>query len=127
MKSLLSSPPVGSHYWERFHGHRATLAQVFYRAERIVNHCGWWHGPETEVAADPADDETISRSGRVCIATAVSKAACLSMQDQALIHLKTVLGLPLEPGSLADWNDDPTRTVQDIIDALRLAASAKSS
>lgn len=116
-------PPVGSPYWQQMHSRRPNLADVFYEAGRIVWERGWWSGPDSEPAADPYDNATCSVSGKVCIATAVVRAASISMQDAALDHLKLTLGLPLVPGSLATWNDDPSRTVEDVFAALRSASS----
>lgn len=36
-----------------------------------------------------------------------------------LALLKLLLGLPLDDGSLADWNDDPRRTLGQVVAALR--------
>jgi hypothetical protein len=99
--------------------------RAYVAAEDAIYRCGWWPGPDAEAALDPEDDATVGRSGSLCIASAVSRTCAPMLAAQALRHLKVVLGLPDDPGSLASWNDAPGRTVSDVIRALRMARDVR--
>lgn len=84
---------------------------VFEDAWDLIVKRGWWRGP-AEVAGNGRDRGI---DGCLCIATAVLDAGGTPGD---LAELKRRLGIPLEEGSLAIWNDEPARTLGDVRRAL---------
>lgn len=80
-------------------------------AAQIIRQRGWWRGPL--IGRQDPDCE--------CIAGAVSEADPPHANEN-LAALKRRLGLPPDQGSLATWNDDPSRTIRDVLEALENAS-----
>ena len=91
----------------------AEVADIFDGAADLIERHGWCKG----VAKD--------ERGRLCAIGALHDAAMLThcaFGFMAEGQLEEELGR-----SVAEWNDEPVRTVQEVLDALRAAAKVARS
>jgi hypothetical protein len=89
---------------------------VYLNALGLIRSRGWWQGPST-VPGNSEDGGQTGADGSLCLASSVVDAVD---GDPApyLSFLRRVLNLAEIEGNLADWNDAPGRTLEEVERAL---------
>lgn len=105
-------------------------ADVLDRAADIIERNGWWRKSYYDfgaVGSKPKCELACCARGAINLAANGRTPDRLSnLGEDALHALERYLGISGEhPDSVADWNDEPGRTVEEVIAALRGAAKAE--
>lgn len=100
-----------------------TIADVLLRAAEYVER-GWTQG----TGARSAKGRRVVVTGRAAVCWCAEGAIHMAARDneETIWQARTVLlrVLPDEVTSIMDWNDAPSRTQAEVVDALRRAAKA---
>ena len=91
---------------------KAALANVYERAAELIETAGW--------------RQSLNGMGVThCVGTAMGTIAgqCSPLYLRAVDVFCSALELPRGVGAMVDWNDDPTRTVDEVINTLHALAN----
>lgn len=103
-------------------------AEILDRAADLIARNGWWQGFYYDLGTDlPRRECALCTRGAINLAANGRAPDRLSdAAEDALRALERHLDISGEyPHSVADWNDNPERTVEQVVAALRGAAAAE--